>query len=371
MQETMEEITTYFFDTKKMEKFFLEVHLIKSATDLEKYDDFLEQLPENPFIKKELLLLDTEQNIGYFTLHNSENTLLVLLPFISRKIFKDNKDTGYLDIISPYGFAGPVIKRGIDESKMKQFWEHVDKWYINNNVISEFIRFNFNNNSKGFTGEMVPTLEMVCGEILPEPEQWKNFKPKVRNNVRKALNHGLKCIVYHKNINNIVIKDLYKVYSKTMKRHNAELRYHFSLDFFKDFIKNNSEICSVAIVYDQNKAVSAELLLLSEGIMYSFLGGTNEAHFDSRPNDLLKVEVMAWARKNGYNYYFLGGGKKQNDSLYHYKKSFFPKDRDTMFYTGRKILNFEVYKNLVANNPHATKSLSSTFFPLYRYKENN
>lgn len=367
----MKEFSTYFLDNEKKEKFFLKVHLIQSKTDIKAYDDCLKKLPANPFIKKELLFLETNQKIGYITLHNSENTLLVLLPFISRKIFINQMDTGYCDIISPYGFSGPVINIGIDEAKMKQFWEQVDKWYLNNNVVSEFVRFNFNNNSKGFTGEMVPTLEMVCGKILPETEQWNNFKPKVRNNIRRALKHGLKFNIYYENIHISVIKDLFKVYSKTMERHKAELKYHFSLDFFKNFIENNSEICAVAIVYDQNKAVSVELLLLSEGVIYSFLGGTIKSHFNTRPNDLLKVEVMAWARKNGYDYYFLGGGREEKDSLYYYKKSFFPKDRDTMFYTGRKIINLEIYNNLVVNNPHATKTLSTTFFPLYRYNENN
>ena len=111
----MKEFSTYYLDNDNKEKFLLEVHIIKTNTDLKKYDSFLKQLPVNPFIKKELLPKETRQEIGYFTLHNSNNNLLVLLPFICRKIYWEKRDTGYFDIISPYGFVGPVINSGIDQ----------------------------------------------------------------------------------------------------------------------------------------------------------------------------------------------------------------------------------------------------------------
>ena len=250
---------------------------------------------------------------------------------------------------------------------MNQFWEQVDEWYLNNKVISEFIRFDFNKNYLGFTGTMVPTLKMVCGKIIAENEQWNNFKPKVRNNVRKALSHNLKVTVYHNHISKSNIMEFYNIYSKTMDRHNAESRYRYSLVFFNNYILNNPESCALVVVYGNSVAISAELLLLSNNVVYSFLGGTNEAYFYARPNDLLKLEVINWSRKNGYEYYFLGGGKVENDSLHHYKKSFFPKDREYTFYTGRKILNMEIYKKLVQNNPDSSKSLTNEFFPLYRY----
>ena len=365
----MKEFSIYNLDNERKEKFLLEVHIIKSDADLEKYDDFLKQLPENPFITKELLPRKTDQESGYFTLHNGKNNLLVLLPFINRKIYLEDKDTGYYDIISPYGFVGPIINSGIDEKTMKQFWDQVDEWHLNNNVVSEFIRFNFNSNYLGYTGSLVPTLKMVCGKILAEYEQWNNFRPKVRNNVRKALSYGLKGIVYHKNISKKNIIEFYDIYSKTMNRLNAESSYRYSLDFFNHYILNNPDSCSLAVVYKENLAISGELLLLSDKVVYSFLGGTDETYFYARPNDLLKLEVINWSRKNGYEHYFLGGGKVERDNLYNYKKSFFPKDRDLIFYTGRKILNKEIYNNLAQNNPNASKSLAKEFFPLYRYRE--
>lgn len=88
------------------------------------------------------------------------------------------------------------MKRDIDERIMTKFWKQVDHSYLNNNLVSEFVRFNLCNNYLGFTGKIVPTLKMVCGKIVPEEEQWENFKPKVSNNVRKARSYGLKAKFY-------------------------------------------------------------------------------------------------------------------------------------------------------------------------------
>ena len=51
-------------DENDQEKFLLEVSLIRSDSDLTAYDDYLHQLPDNPFIKKELLSKNTDEEFG-------------------------------------------------------------------------------------------------------------------------------------------------------------------------------------------------------------------------------------------------------------------------------------------------------------------
>jgi hypothetical protein len=366
----MEGLSTYYlYNNNKKEKFIIEVHLIKSGADLIKYGKYLERLPNNPFINKDLITRKPNEQLGYFTLHDRKDTLLVLLPFIYRKILINNKETGYYDIISPYGFAGPLINSMMDPIIMKQFWEKVDAWYLKHNVVSEFIRFNFKHNIEGFTGSIIPTLKMVHGRILPEKELWKNFRPKVRNNIRKALSFGLKGRIYYKDIPDHVIEEFYNIYIKTMDRHGAEMRYRHRLEYFINFFHNNPLTCAVACIYLDSKPVSTELLLLSENTIYSFLGGTDEAYFFTRPNDFLKWEVMKWGYEFGFTEYHLGGGKQENDSLYKFKKRFFPYDEDRIFYTGRKILLPDIYDSLARLNQTSDSKKSTEFFPLYRSKE--
>jgi hypothetical protein len=68
----------------------------------------------------------------------------------------------------------------------------------------------------------------------------------------------------------------------------------------------------------------------------------------------------------------LGGGLINGDSLYKSKKCLFPKNDDVIFYTGRKIINYEIYDSLCENhikdyaNMHK-EELKKYFFPLYRF----
>src|SRR5690606_25672887 len=97
-------------------------------------------------------------------------------------------------------------------------------------------------------------------------------------------------------------------------------------------------------------------------------------YFNFRPNDFLKIEVIKWALENNITHYVLGGGRQNNDGLFQYKKAFFPKDDDAVFYTGRKVINHKVYKKLTKTYPFNKKELANlinhgqTFFPIYRSK---
>jgi lipid II:glycine glycyltransferase (peptidoglycan interpeptide bridge formation enzyme) len=212
-----------------------------------------------------------------------------------------------------------------------------------------------------------PSLRNVCGKILPEDLQWKNFKPKVRNNYRKAVKLGLRSYVYDSDITEEHISEFYTIYRDTMLRKNAASMYLYDLEYFTNFIFKNPESCSLAMVYYNNIPISTELLLLSGNNVYSFLGGTNADYFTHRPNDLLKICVINWARKRGYSKYVLGGGRFNDDSLYKYKKDFFPKDKDVLFFTGRKVIDQATYDCLVKNSGFDQIENTTNYFPLYRF----
>jgi len=108
--------------------------------------------------------------------------------------------------------------------------------------------------------------------------------------------------------------------------------------------------------------------------VFAFLGGTNAEYFSHRPNDFLRVKVIEWAIQNNKKHYVLGGGIKDGDGLYKSKKSFFPKDDDVVFYTGRKIVNQPIYDelSLCISSTYASlgrEELNNQFFPFYRLTE--
>ncbi|MDP5232008.1 MAG: NeuD/PglB/VioB family sugar acetyltransferase [Cellulophaga sp.] len=347
---------------------------LKTLEDIEQYKKYLLNFKGyDAFYKTELFdakSTETDQ-LKYFILKKEEE-VLVLMPFSMRKIIIHSKDTSYSDVSAFYGYSGPLFNPKIIDTDLKCFWHLADTWYQKNKVISEFMRFNLGGNYHQYSGILKPTLNNVIGEILKdEHTQWLAFPSKVRNNYRKAMNHGLVAKIYHQEITEKIIGIFYDIYIRTMERNKAENNYFFSLNYFKDLILNNPENTLLILICKDDVPISTELILLNKHTMYSFLGGTVAEFFNLRPNDFLKMEAMKWGRTNGFIKYILGGGRANEDSLYKYKKSFFPNTEDVVYYTGRKIINEVVYEKLVTMNLKYQYTINAIdiknqYFPLYR-----
>lgn len=345
------------------------LHLFHLGSKEEKsvYKNYLNILDSrNPHYRPELFDINSNisENLKYF-LFEVNDIPKILMPFYLRPIKLDNKETAYSDVISPYGYNGPLLSKDATIEDVSLFWNAVDTFYKENNIVAEFLRFSLAGNYYGYTGSLIQTLSNVRGIINSnELEQWQGFKPKVRNNYRKAKDNNLKCIIYSGLIEDANVTEFYTIYVNTMQRKMATDDYRYDYKNLLNFVRTNIPFRAIAIVYKDDVPVSAELILLSKDTMYSFLGGTEAEYFDYRPNDFLKVEVINWGRKNNYSYYVLGGGRRDGDSLYSYKKSFFHTHHDVYYYTGRKIVDIEVYNSLVS----AAGTLEQeAYFPLYRY----
>jgi hypothetical protein len=302
----------------------------------------------NPFYKFLASNIDEviDDKLRYFTLKNEEGDILILMPFLLRKIPYIDGNQNYFDIISPYGYSGPLFNENMSRGYLIKFWGLVDSWYKKNNIVSEFIRFSLNHNFQFYSGLLIPTLSNVRGVILDEESQWNNLKQKVRTNYRKGKNNNLEVRIVYENVESEDIERFYGIYISTMKRVNANTDYFYSLNYFKNIARLSKGKILFAFVYKGNTAISGELLLISGNTLYSYLGGTLMDYFNLRPNDFLKVEVMKWARAHHFKFYNLGGGREDFDNLYRYKKAFFPNDDDAIFYTGRKVVNKDIYDKL-------------------------
>lgn len=358
---------------KNNNSYELELYTIKSNSDKKRYTDTIEKIDDKcVFFSLEYCNYLEERILNYFVLKNN-NKPLIVLPIYFSKIKNNNYSDSnvYFDATSPYGYNGPLYKSAT-KAELILFWEKVDEWYKQNNVITEFIRFNLNNNYKHYSGNLIPTLFNVKGDLTNFENIWDSFKQKVRNNYRKAVKNDLKAVIHDKQIGIETINIFYDIYIKTMQRNGASKDYFYSKNYFKELIKNNSENVAIILIYKDDIAISTELIIINNSFVYSHLGGTLSEYFDLRPNDFLKIETIRWALKNKKRHYILGGGRKNNDSLYNYKKSFFPKEEDVTFYTGRKIINKEIYKKLAGNFLDYNQDLddlinnSDTYFPIYK-----
>lgn len=276
----------------------------------------------------------------------------------------------YFDFVSPYGYSGPILLDATDKQFEKYCWSQVENVLLKRNVVSCFLRLSLGTVLSGFPGIVKATMKNIKGEIISEEEQWRNFEHKVRKNVNKAKRSDLFFEIFtDKRILSKHIHVFYQIYVDTMNRNSAKDSYYYSVEAFERFITKCNDMCALAFVYKENKPVSTELLLLSDSTVFSFLGGTLEESFEFRPNDLLKFEVINWARKNTIKYFVMGGGYGTNDGIYRYKKSFFPSG-DVDFKTARWILNYNTYETILKFNIEKYKNFNDTinnldFFPEY------
>jgi len=294
------------------------------------------------------------------------------LAFISKEMSKDN-----YDITTPYGYGGPLVK-AYDSSKTDLLVANFQLEFLDfckgNNIVSEFVRFHpLLENHKYFLNYLnIETANYVVyvDLSLSEEQIWKNYEYNNQKNIKKAIRMGVEIII---DTNLDYMDEFIEVYYHTMQRENAKNYYFFSKEFFEFlylYLRNNAIIFLSKI---ENKMVSVELALYDNTVIYSFLGGTLEEYFPFRPNNILKHELILWAKKRNIKYYLLGGGYLPNDGIFRYKRSF-AKNGVKDFYIGKKIHDIGKYtrfeeafnSNFIKLYPHINPA-QIKYFPIYRF----
>ena len=308
---------------------------------------------------------------------------IVLYPFLIRRIndlefIKQKKITEiFYDITSPYGYGGPLVKPNDKNNKnllVDGFIKEFSLFCEKNNIVSEFIRFHpLLENHADFVSKL--EIEKMNSVIyvdlsVTEEELWGNYKRNNRKNIKKAMRNNVEIVVDEKFE---FLDEFIDIYYKTMKKNNAKKYYFFPKKFF-EFIRDSlNKKFALFISKIDEKIISVELAIYDKGIIYSFFGGTLSEYFPLRANNLLKHNLILWAKEKNIKYYLIGGGYHPGDGIFEYKYSF-SKNGIKDFFVGRKIYNFEKYemfeesfeKYLSSNNtPIDLKE--TKYFPSYRY----
>lgn len=316
------------------------------------------------FFQEPYCRLYEEERIRY-QLFSYENEFgKIIYPFLLREIPLKIKGVQYYDVITPYGYGGPLAQSPSCIDKVFPAFSKVWEAYCSKHrIVSEFVRFHLFDNADirtAFYGQTIQANTNIVIAIMPDPDkQWMSFEHKVRKNVNKALRSGLRVI---RDPQGKYLDDFMRIYNGTMDRNHAMDFYYFGRAYFERILSHLPENSMMFHVLQDETVVSSELVLCSENYCYSFLGGTDSNFNSSRPNDLLKFEAINWCRESGRKKYILGGGYHGEDGIYRYKKSFAPYGA-IPFYIGKKIWNDEIYQQLclLTGNNSAT-----AFFPAYR-----
>ncbi len=365
---------SYCFEHKTKDLQLQVLDLRKSEDQGQYTSNLSKNWDSNPYASMPYLMhhLDKSDQPIAFELKKGDQ-VLALMPMILRKIPAKVDQQDYYDVISPYGYSGPMFAEGLENIYVYAFWDLIDKWYLEKNVVTEFIRFSLNGNHCYYSGRLELTLKNVVGTIQKDmQDNWDGFLSKVRNNYRKAAGYGLQFDIFKgRDIGMNEIREFHEIYIETMDRKKAATKYFYKFDFFKDLISSLPDKFVLAFTSKDGTKASTELLIFHHNRLYAFLGGTREVFFSYRPNDFLRVEIIRWASTHGVAQYILGGGRVDEDGLYKHKKSLFPRDQDIMFYTGRKIVLENINRKL--NTLQAKdvaveyETVRKQYFPKYRF----
>ena len=309
---------------------------------------------------------------GYVLLYEDEQTRAlcaawrssdgcVLYPFLLRDLAGEPFRVDAADTITPYGYGGAFCWGGDHEELAARFWPAFDDWAGRQPVVSELVRFAvFKDELLPYPGEREQRLVNVVRDLEPTADElWMDCEHKVRKNVKKARRAGVTVEVDPKGDR---LVDFVRLYLHTLERRQAPERYRFSRAFFERIHERLPDGFLYAHALLDDKVVSSELVLLSEQSGYSFLGGTDSDAFDTRPNDLLKWELILRLKEEGKRRFVLGGGYRPDDGIFKYKRSFAPHGL-VPFFVGRRVLQPELYEQLIER---AGRGDDPEFFPAYR-----
>lgn len=298
----------------------------------------------------------------------------VIYPFMLRRVnaiagLSGKLEIGLHDIITPYGYGGPLATSGTGDSAWENFYLTFAEFCASNNIVTEFVRYHplLENHRQAYKYmDVVKASSVVYVDLQQTDEEiWSGYLRCNRNNIKKARREGLEVILEETPAH---FEDFLSIYHHTLERNGASPSYYLGRDYYGMIHSNLKGHFLYAHTLKNREVISTELLLYNETYIHSFLGGTVEEYFAYRPNNILKHEAICWAKNRGIRYFVLGGGYQDGDGIFRYKRTF-SKDGVVPFYIGKKVhKGKEMYMldQMLAPDGCPDKE---NFFPRYRMAE--
>lgn len=288
--------------------------------------------------------------------------------YLKREIFSD-KYRGYYDIVTPYGYGGPIIINCLAKVKLiESFKKYMNKIFEEQNIVSEVIRYHpIDKNYLDFDSYCMSDFirNTVCVDLTKEDILYTEINKKTRNQIRKAYKENLE-IEFDFEFKTL---DLFKkMYYQTMDKNNASEYYYFSDEFFTNNTKFLKDKIIIINAYKDNIHLSASMFLISNNYMHYYLSATRNDCYKYCPVDFIIYNAILWGNNNKKNLLNLGGGfsNSLDDSLYKFKRNF-SKEGTYEFRLGKSIRNKKIYDALVTEKGLTNRD--SDYFPRYRIRK--
>lgn len=286
--------------------------------------------------------------------------------FIRRPIDVPVDGETWYDLVTPYGYGGPLILSctGDREALVRGFETAFAAYCRENRIVSEFIRFHpLLGNALDFRDvyDVIYSRHTVATNLGDYEDPFMaEFSKSCRKSVRRAQAQGIEYEIVERPAS---LDGFIPIYYETMDRNRAERFYYFGKDYFDrclELFRDNIVLVNARLA---GKVVAAELYFVWAPYIHSHLAGTLDRYLDMSPDYVIMYGIMEWGKARGYRYIHTGGGTSSDpeDPLYLFKKKF-AKNTDFDFYIGKRIWDQGAYDALCAK-----AGVNDTgFFPAYR-----
>ena len=250
------------------------------------------------------------------------------------------------DVITPYGYGGPVGE---------SFWGEYDGWCRDNGVVTTFVRFHplYANQRQAPESVRVERLGgTVAWRLDADGDLFERMHRHHRRVVRKALAAAVEPSAIQGPDDLSTFRALYE---RTMERQGASEFYRFPDAYWHEL---ETTLREHVVVFEAGDD-AALLCLAAPPWLHYHLGASSDAGRKLGANALLFLEAARWAQELGYTRFHLGGGVGgARDSLFEFKLRFDPEGELEMA-VGKAVHDQEAYRRLAGDSDHG-------FFPAYR-----
>lgn len=262
----------------------------------------------------------------------------------------------YYDLLTPYGYSGYYFE---NEETLNEFIPLFRIESKKKNYLTEVIRQNPYidiNLTKHYN--KILTRKIFAINI----EKYNNFDEYLKN-THKDNRRGYKIAIKNKLIfkiedfNNDNLNEFLKIYNLTMNHLNSTKYYYFNKEYFQTFFECKENVF-FANVYHNNLIIASCLIFKFGNYLHYHLGGSYLEYRNLRPNNLIHCKVINYGIKNNYKLYVLGGGLKDNDSLYYFKSKISNCTYDYTIF--KNVLNEDIYNKICKNYDKLD------YFPIHR-----
>ena len=257
----------------------------------------------------------------------------------------------YFDLITPYGYSGYYFEnQETYDEFIPLFREEAKK----RNYLTEVVRQNPYINIDISKYYEIITSKKIFSVEINDYEYYYNkiLNSKKRNILRKSekLNYSYKMIDLQ---NNMLNDNFIHLYNTNMDKVNSSLYYYFNEKYFNQ-IENIKNTKIIYIFNEFKKVIGSSIIFEYKDLIHYHLSCN-----DNSSNCITDYLLDSVIKECGLNKkIILGGGLKDNDALFNFKKKISTNSYDYTIY--KNVLNYEIYEKIKKQYE------SDNYFPIHR-----